>query len=102
MRKRSAWGPTYFGPGNKGVTLATGQKVVQMLHFTQWSSVSRTSSTSTKFILQYDLRRSIPGGQADAVARFLAPGLCVTQHRAPRPKLGDCRPSAPAYPPPAL
>ena len=43
-RKRSACGPTYFGPGNSGVTFETGQYVSQIVHLTQWSSESRISS----------------------------------------------------------
>ena len=47
MRKRSDCGPAYFGPGNSGVTLETGQKVSQIVHLTQWSSDPRMRSPST-------------------------------------------------------
>ena len=35
MRKRSAWGPAYLGPGNSGVTLETGQKISPIVYLTQ-------------------------------------------------------------------
>jgi hypothetical protein len=50
-RKRSACGPTYFGPGKRGVAAATGQCVSQIVHLTQWSSESRISSSSVWLIV---------------------------------------------------
>ena len=43
MRNRWAWGPTYFGPGKRSVTRATGQTVLQTLHFRHSSAESATS-----------------------------------------------------------
>src|SRR6266487_3071262 len=45
-RNRSACGPTYFGPGKSGVAAEYGQKLSQIVHFTQWSRESRASSVT--------------------------------------------------------
>src|SRR5919204_2422992 len=73
MRNRSACGPTYFGPGKRGVACEYGQNDSQIVHFTQWSRESRTSSVTGLHRLENRRGRSVSRPQAEAVPGALAP-----------------------------
>ena len=64
-RNRSAWGPTYFGPGKSGVACEYGQNDSQIVHFTQWSRESRTNSVTKS---PYELGHEITSRIAEAAA----------------------------------
>ena len=55
LPNRPAWGASYFGPGKRSVTSATGQAETQILHLMQFSSVD---SGYSGLICSH---RSIPG-----------------------------------------
>ena len=93
-RNRWACGPTYFGPGNRSVTRATGQTVLQTLHLRQSSADRPTSNADASATRSWIvIATSIPRGRRAAAAarrsRFRRAG--------PRAPL---RGIWPAYPPP--
>ena len=101
MRNRCAWGPTYFGPGKRSVTRATGQTVLQTLHFRHSSADRATSNDDASWTMSMIVigRRSgrsglLAGGEAPGRGRHSAPTRHADRWRPQRRRRSARRGSA--------